>query len=86
MVTDYFSCFLISKPKRFVFSSLANIFKLALVEQIFLTNSKVKFDVVPKPTMSENEDLFQRHAEFYYYCSIKTRTMLYRLVICIHMQ
>ena len=48
-----------------VFSSVTNIFELVLVEQIFtdLTNLKLKFDVGAKPTMSENENLFERDVE-----------------------
>ena len=69
---------MISKTKLFVFSSVANSLELLLVEQILtnLTNSKLKFDVVAKPTISDNEDFFQRDVEvwelYYYYCNIKT--------------
>ena len=83
---------LISKTKLFVFSSVANSLELLLVEQFItnLTNSKLKFDVVAKPTISDNEDFFQRDVEvwelYYYYCNIKTWTMFFSLVVCIHIQ
>ena len=57
---------------------MANSLELLLVEQFLtnLTNSKLKFDVVAKPTISDNEYLFQRDVEvwelYYYYCNIKT--------------
>ena len=56
---------LISKTKLFVFSSVANSLELLLVEQILtdLTNSKLKFHVVAKPTISDNEDIFQRDVD-----------------------
>ena len=41
-----------------------------------LTNSKLKFDVVAKPTISDNEIFFQRDVEvwelYYNYCNFKT--------------
>ena len=39
---------------------MANSLELLLVEQFLtnLTNSKLKFDVVAKPTISDNEDFF----------------------------
>ena len=51
---------------------------LSLVEQFLtnLTNLKLNFDVVAKPTISDNQDFFQRDVEvwelYYYYCNIKT--------------
>ena len=44
---------------------MPNIFEFVLVEQIFtdFTNSKPKFDFGAKPTISENEDFFQKDAE-----------------------
>ena len=44
---------------------MANNLELLLVEQFLtnLTNSKLKFDVVAKPTISDNEDFFQRDIE-----------------------
>ena len=44
---------------------MPNIFELVLVEQIFtdFTNSKPKFDFGAKPTISENEEFFQKDAE-----------------------
>ena len=66
--------------------------ELLLVEQILsnLTISKLKIDVVAKPTISDNEDFFERDVEalelYYYYCNIKTRTTFFRLVVCMHMQ
>ena len=63
--------------KLSVFSSVVNSLELLLVEQILtnLTNSKLKFVVVAKPTVC-NEDFFQRDEEvwelYYYYCNIKT--------------
>ena len=69
---------MISKNKLFVFSSVANSLELLLVEQILtnLTNSKLKFDVIAKLTIPDNEDFFQRDVEvwelYYYYCNIKT--------------
>ena len=83
---------LISKTKLFVFPSVANSLELLLVEQILsnLTISKLKIDVVAKPTLSDNEDFFQRDVEawelYYYYCNIKTWTIFFRLVVCMHMQ
>ena len=44
---------------------MANSLELLLVEQILtnLTNLKLKFDVVAKPTISDNEDFFQRDVQ-----------------------
>ena len=70
---------------------MANSLESLLVEQFLtnLTNSKLKFDVA-KPTISDNEDFFQRDVEvwdlYYYYCNIKTWTMFFRLVVCMYMQ
>ena len=67
---------------------MANSLELLLVEHILtnLTNSKLKFDVVAKLTISVNENFFQRDVEvwelYYYYCNIKT--MFFRLVVCMH--
>ena len=60
-VNNYIPDLLISKTKLFVFSSVANSLELLLVEQILtnLTNSKLKFDVVAKPTISYNEVFFK---------------------------
>ena len=43
---------------------MANSLELLMVEQILtnLTNSKLKFDVA-KPTISDNQDFFQRDVE-----------------------
>ena len=44
---------------------MVNNLELLLVEQILtdLTNSKLKFDIVAKPTISDNEDVYQRDVE-----------------------
>ena len=52
--------------------------ELLLVQQVLtdLANSKLKFDVIAKPTISDNDDFFQRELFFwelyFYYCNIKT--------------
>ena len=54
--------------------------ELLLVEQILtnLTNSKLKFDVVAKSTISGNKGFFQRDVEvwelFNYHCNITGQT------------
>ena len=61
-VNNYILDLLISKAKLFVFSSVANSLELLLVEQILTdsSNSKLKFYVVAKLTISDNEDFFKK--------------------------
>ena len=56
-LTRILPALLISKTKLFLFSSVANSLELLLVEQILtdLINSKLRFDVVAKPTISDNK-------------------------------
>ena len=68
---------------------MANSLELLLVEQILsnLTISKLKIDVVAKPTLSDNEDFFQRDVEaweLYYYQVISSNNLkdIYNFPIC----